>query len=424
VSRLFVVTVASEKGGVGKTTIATNLAVYLKALHEELPVTIASFDNHFSVDQMFALGPRPASGMAELLQGAAPPDLVRLGQYGVQYIASSRRLAAPAEAPAALRSRLEALALEGLLILDTRPILDWFTEAALLAADLVLTPVKDRAALINAAALRTVLAGAGRADRLWLVPSLVDTRARLNREIKVGDFLAFAARERDYQVTELTISKSPRVESLASGFSSRILPVLTHARQTAVHGQLRQLAEFVLARRSVADSMTASPLRVAGQRLAERRLVAACPVCGEPAPGAAAHLFFDLRSRRRGLLHPECFEMLAEGHDGSQFSGPDDLLVLELTGPGMLDEGAGLQLHRFDASDRLVASEQVADPGLSPFRVVLEELTGRDWQTARREWVLLTGVVGPLTESTRQAAWRALAARRRSVLREAMGKYR
>ncbi|NIP49193.1 MAG: ParA family protein, partial [Gammaproteobacteria bacterium] len=44
-NRPFVITVASEKGGVGKTTIATNLAVYLKALREDLPVTIASFDN-------------------------------------------------------------------------------------------------------------------------------------------------------------------------------------------------------------------------------------------------------------------------------------------------------------------------------------------------------------------------------------------
>ena len=421
-SRLFVITIASEKGGVGKTTIATNLAVYLKALHEDLPVTIASFDNHFSVDQMFALGPRPASGMAELLQGAAPPDLVRLGQYGVQYVASARRLVPPADAPARLRARLDALGLEGILILDTRPILDWFTEAALLAADLVLTPVKDRAALINAAALRAVLAGAGRADRLWLVPSLVDTRARLNREVRVGDFLAFAARERDYQVTELSISKSPRVESLASGFSTRILPVLTHARQTAVHGQLRQLAEFVLARRTAAGSMPASPLRAAGPALAERRLVATCPVCGGQAPGSAAHLFFDLRSRRRGLLHPECFELLTEGSEGSQLSGPEELLVLELVGPGMLDEDAGLQLHRFDAGDRLVASEQVADPGLSPFRAVLEGLTGREWQTTRREWVLLTGVIRPLTESSGQAVWRALAARRRTVLREALGK--
>ncbi len=56
--RPFVITIASEKGGVGKTTLATNLAVYLKALAEDLPVTIVSFDNHFSVDNMFAIGPR------------------------------------------------------------------------------------------------------------------------------------------------------------------------------------------------------------------------------------------------------------------------------------------------------------------------------------------------------------------------------
>ena len=51
----YIVTISSEKGGVGKTTLATNLAIYLKALHEELPVTLLSFDNHFSVDQMFSI---------------------------------------------------------------------------------------------------------------------------------------------------------------------------------------------------------------------------------------------------------------------------------------------------------------------------------------------------------------------------------
>ncbi len=42
----YIVTISSEKGGVGKTTLATNLAIYLKALHEDLPVTLLSFDNH------------------------------------------------------------------------------------------------------------------------------------------------------------------------------------------------------------------------------------------------------------------------------------------------------------------------------------------------------------------------------------------
>jgi two-component sensor histidine kinase len=143
-NRLFVIAVASEKGGVGKTTIAINLAVYLKALREDLPVTIASFDNHFSVDQMFALGPPATKNIAQLFEDEPPSELIRLGQYGVQYVASSRRLKPPNQPPHWLRQRLGSLGLTGLLILDTRPILDWFSEAALLAADLVIAPVKDQ----------------------------------------------------------------------------------------------------------------------------------------------------------------------------------------------------------------------------------------------------------------------------------------
>lgn len=422
-SGLFVVTVASEKGGVGKTTIATNLAVYLKALHEDLPVTIASFDNHFSVDHMFALGPRPAAGMSELLAGTLSPEVVSFGQYGVQYIASARRLSPPAAAPQSLSPRLDALGLDGILILDTRPILDWFTEAALLAADLVLTPVKDRAALINAAALRTVLQEAGRADRLWLVPSLVDSRARLNSEVKVSDFLTFAARERDYQVVDLMISKSPRVESLASGFSTRIRPVLTHARQTAVHGQLRQLAEFVLTRRTAAprrDEVTTRPALPA----AHRHLVAECPVCAARSLDGHGHAFFDLRSRRRGLIHPGCFKTLLGGCDIGLLSGPDTLLVLELAGPGMISEEAELQLHLFDAGNRLVASERIGDPGQEAFRGLLEGVTGRKWQTTLREWALVAGEAGSWEQLSGRSARHGFAGRRRSVLREAMGKPR
>jgi cellulose biosynthesis protein BcsQ len=53
--RPYIITLSSEKGGVGKTPVATNLAIYLKALCEDLPVTIFSFDNHFTVDRLFRI---------------------------------------------------------------------------------------------------------------------------------------------------------------------------------------------------------------------------------------------------------------------------------------------------------------------------------------------------------------------------------
>ena len=103
--RPYVVTVSSEKGGVGKTTLATNLAIYLKALNEEMPVTLFSFDNHFSVDRMFRIGRRePRGDVLTLLSGQSVEDVVETGEYGVQFIPSSRRLTTATWAPASARA--------------------------------------------------------------------------------------------------------------------------------------------------------------------------------------------------------------------------------------------------------------------------------------------------------------------------------
>ncbi len=287
---LFVVTVASEKGGVGKTTIATNLAVYLKALREDLPVTIASFDNHFSIDHMFAIGGHRGRSVAGLFAGTAAGELTGLGEYGVQFLASERELQAPDDDPQHLRRALGRSGLRGILIFDTRPIIDYFTRNALLAADLVLVPVKDRPSLVNVASLlRVIREGEGDPARVWLLPSLIDARLRLRADIGVREFLTFAARERDYQVIDTWIAKSPKVEGLATGFSSRIHPVITHARGTAVHRQFRELADFVLQQHQ--DSPAGSRPHSLPEELPpgrRRRLQAECPLCrsarrrGEP----------------------------------------------------------------------------------------------------------------------------------------------
>ncbi len=424
-SRPFVITVASEKGGVGKTTIATNLAVYLKALHEDLPVTIASFDNHFTVDQMFALGPRPKNSVADLLAGGSAEEFVVLGQYGVQYIASSRRMQAPAHSTGWLNQQLHSAALSGILILDTRPILDWFTEAALLAADLVLAPVKDRAALVNAGALRQVLTAVDRADRLWLLPSLVDSRARLNAKVRVHEFLAYAARERDYQVLDICISKSPKVESLASGFSSCIRPVLTHARNTAVHGQFKRLAEFVLGRYDAESSWKSDcPHGLMSDALTEisavhrRRLVLECPLCVRHSLLDAGHFYFDLRSRRRGFIHPVCFEQVFDDLNQDAADGLNHLFALTIDGPGLIGPECRLTAHLFDTDEGLVGSEEIDLSGRKSLADLLSMITGQSLDAAYRELILVNRVTKTVDVQLADGAYRQFAMRRRQIARE------
>ncbi len=386
---LFVVAVASEKGGVGKTTIATNLAVYLKALREDLPVTIASFDNHFSVDSMFAIGRSTGSSVARLLAGDDPAELAQMGEYGVQFLASERALAPPDENSATLSQLLAVGSLRGILILDTRPILDYFTASALAAADLVLVPVKDRPSLVNAASLHQLLQD--EPERMWLLPSLVDARLRLREDIGMRDFLVAAGRERGYQVLETFIAKSPKVEGLATNLTSRVYPVLTHARGTVVHRQFRELADFVLEQQGAIETprslryTRAQQLRTipAGR---QRRLLAECPHCGEGRNDDQGSFVFDCRSRRRAFLHHDCVTQLLTSLGAEEKEGR----LLSLTPPDVGDTREGLLVSWFDAEGLLLEQERCeCDTGFA----LWSRLSGRSREEAYRETLLL--ILGP-----------------------------
>jgi len=334
-SRPYVVTISSEKGGVGKTTVATNLAIYLKALSEETPVTLFSFDNHFTIDRMFRIGRRPPRGeMFDLLQGVPAEELVETGEYGVQFIPSTRRLAELREllhSPDTLARLLADSRLRGIVIIDTRPDLDVFTQNALYAADRVIVPVKDAPSLENSRNLYDFFDSQGLSRRpLRILPCLVDSRIRY-----AGPFrdpyrlLKGYAINRGYRCMEGYIAKSPKVESLNTNPEGKIYPVLTHGRGTEVHLQFAHLARQVFLgtqqngeRRldQVRRDLDRQQAKRNEEFLARRqRLQPGCLICGAPLVNAeaiapAGYYAQTADGRLAGFMEEECFSTMVFRH--------------------------------------------------------------------------------------------------------------
>jgi hypothetical protein len=251
-SRPYVVVVSSEKGGVGKTTLATNLAIYLKALNEDLPVTLCSFDNHLSVDRMFRInGSGNGQGdVTSLFNGAHPNQLIETGEFGVQFIPSNNDPLAVRnriDGPAVLARKLAATELPGILIIDTRPDLDLFTQNALYCADRVIVPVKDAPSLENCKHLYDFFSthNLGK-SALRILPCLIDSRIHYDGPFRDPyQLLKGYAINRGYKCLEGFIAKSPKVESLNTNPEGKIYPIITHGRNTEVHIQMSQIARQV-----------------------------------------------------------------------------------------------------------------------------------------------------------------------------------
>jgi len=251
---LRVLTVASNKGGVGKTTLATNLAVYLRALREDLPILVLGLDDQDVIRRMFALdaaAPASPTVLDALREGKLEPA-IRLGQYGVHWVPPCPTIsdaAAGLTDPFALRALLVASGWPGLVVIDTKSDLGSLTQSALAAADLALVPVADQTSLDQAGRIHALFEAWGRPRaRAPLVLSLVDRRVkyRSGADADVLALLLSEIRRRGQPCLESFLSRSPKVEALTTSGEWRAHSILHGAPGSLVHRQMTHLARDVL----------------------------------------------------------------------------------------------------------------------------------------------------------------------------------
>jgi cellulose biosynthesis protein BcsQ len=243
--------VVSNKGGVGKTTVATNLAVYLRALHEELPVALVTLDDQSIVERMFRIA-EPAPGAGNLKHGWSERSFTRvleLGQYGIQFVPpppDTGPLKSRAQDPRTLARILAATDFAGVWVLDTKSDLEELTRSALYAADLVILPVADQASFEEAGkALRLMERDGGRADRARVLLTLADRRTKIDDAgHDLEHHLAAEVDAAGWPRFQAVLSRSPRVEALNSATGTP-RSILHHAKGTHIYREFRELAEEV-----------------------------------------------------------------------------------------------------------------------------------------------------------------------------------
>lgn len=199
-----VIAVTNRKGGVGKTTTASHLAVGLAALGH--PVVAIDLDAQGNLGQFLGLGTapdlfdvllarKPAQILHQVMVGLTEYPSLRVIRSDDETRAAERALSAPESRRGlgvALQNAIHALqhGLNGstpYIILDTPPGLGSLQMAALAVADYILIPVNPNFASETGLAkmaegIKTVRQNGGRAQLLGLLPTRCKLQTIEHRE--------------------------------------------------------------------------------------------------------------------------------------------------------------------------------------------------------------------------------------------------
>lgn len=405
----YVVVIVSPSSGVGQSTLACNLAVYLKGLCEDLPVAYASGDCQ-ATTEMFALTDACAGKLEELQQGKELAELLAFGEFGVEFCHLGQVGAEPADW---LRKKLAATDYDGVLLVDVAKDHSLLA-AALWAADLVLTPVKDPSALGEVVALRKeLLVGGGRQEQFWLLPSELGADGRYRRDGRLADFLRFAAEERGFQVLDATFVADPQVRELAV---EKAKPILTRVPQSSLHLQLQQLAELILTQRRQQSSYQVRVGRWRQDGLLPgraQRVELLCPICSQGVLGSSVHYLESLPARQRVLLHQSCLAKLLKGTGAGSFLTTAALLLVQ---PGAASGGrcGEIRLQILSSELELLNSEFLSEAEIEAWLPLLRRATGRHVAELYHERLLVSAAY-PFTDILSSDWYRGFAVLRRRL---------
>jgi cellulose biosynthesis protein BcsQ len=275
-----VVAIAGNKGGIGKTTLAVNLAVLLRSLHPELPVLLLGLDDQDVIDRMFGEeGEPPGPDLGDALRTGALDAAIRLGRFGVHWVptcAHISELKREIETPCRLADLLASVDWPGIVLIDTKADLEELTQNALWASDLTLLPVSDQTSLREVGKVFRRFEAWGRArERARIVLSLVDLRIKY-ADAEHGDVLALLLaqiRSAGWPLFESFLSRSPRIEALQTNAEGQLMPISEQAPRSLVNEQLRHITQELL-RTLAADDFARSERRAMRRRPYPKPLVA------------------------------------------------------------------------------------------------------------------------------------------------------